>query len=471
MSAPDLMAIVSKAVWEKQAKGATPGTVAPLDRYNSENKALEPLAQGGRLFLFTVRPEGERLWLVAVLERLTHSGGAWVAAEPNRVPITDISELRSKIVFESGKGITAKPGSLGMSLQTPRALAASDVTLLLGAAGAGGAGQGAQAGGDGAAAPDERTRLLQAVLAAPESVEPRLVYADWLQEQGDPRGELISVQCLLGGGLEYPSQRHALRAREQELLAEHGELWSAPAKKLSHQHWFRRGFIDEVHAGAGTFLPGAAALFAVEPVLRLVLEEMSRRDCASLAGAPWLGRVRRLKLRGEIGDAGMAALGKSLQLGALASLNLGSCELGPKGAGALAEASMRACRSLSLSGNPIRDAGLRALVRSPLLEGCRRLYLARCGLSSKSVVELAGSERVRSLTGLCLGGNAIDDPGLQALADSPHLSGLKRLELDEAEGEGLERLQQRFGKALRLTYGGGGDYGDFDDDDGDDGDE
>lgn len=39
--------------------------------------------------------------------------------------------------------------------------------------------------------------LLQAVLDAPADDEPRLVYADRLIERGDPRGELIVVQCTL----------------------------------------------------------------------------------------------------------------------------------------------------------------------------------------------------------------------------------------------------------------------------------
>ena len=38
------------------------------------------------------------------------------------------------------------------------------------------------------------SRLLAAVLADPGSDAPRQVYADWLQERGDPRGELIELQ-------------------------------------------------------------------------------------------------------------------------------------------------------------------------------------------------------------------------------------------------------------------------------------
>lgn len=127
----DLLAIVSKAVFEADSKSAKPGQVLPLDRYVSTNKALEPLRAGGRLFLVTVRPPDEQLWLVAVLDAPKHDGKAWVA-KPNRQPITDVSALRGKIRFTSDTGISMTKGALGMSLQTPRQLTDADVALLLG---------------------------------------------------------------------------------------------------------------------------------------------------------------------------------------------------------------------------------------------------------------------------------------------------------------------------------------------------
>jgi hypothetical protein len=129
---PDMLAIISKAVFEKEAAGRAPGEVLPIERYRSASKHLEPLRSGGRLFLVTVRPPSEALWLVVVLEGLRFEDGEW-RASPNRVPITDVTALIPRIRFESGKGIQAAKGALGMSLQTPRALAAGDVALLLGA--------------------------------------------------------------------------------------------------------------------------------------------------------------------------------------------------------------------------------------------------------------------------------------------------------------------------------------------------
>lgn len=132
-----VLAVVSKAVFEKQApKGLALGAVWPVDRYVSKNPGLASLGEGGALFLVTVRPPDERLWLVAVLEAPTFDGAQWVA-RANAAAVADVTPLLGKLVLATGKGITAAKGKLGMSLQTPRALAESDVALLRGAVGGG----------------------------------------------------------------------------------------------------------------------------------------------------------------------------------------------------------------------------------------------------------------------------------------------------------------------------------------------
>ena len=125
-----VMSIVSKALFEKAAgKAPRLGQQLAMDRYVSANKAFEPLAAGGTLYLVTVRPPNEALWLVAVLDNPKFDGKQWVA-KPCATPLTDITSLRAKIKFESGKGITAAAGALGMSLQTPRTLTADDAALI-----------------------------------------------------------------------------------------------------------------------------------------------------------------------------------------------------------------------------------------------------------------------------------------------------------------------------------------------------
>jgi len=132
---PDILAIVSKAIFERDARGVGLGDVWPVDRYNSTNKQLAALAGGGRIFLVTVRPPDEALWFLGVVDQPAHDGSAWIAATPNALPVTDISGLRKTIKFESGKGMSQDKGTLGMSLQTPRTLTEDDVAQILGAVG------------------------------------------------------------------------------------------------------------------------------------------------------------------------------------------------------------------------------------------------------------------------------------------------------------------------------------------------
>lgn len=125
-----MMAIVSRATFEKEMPRSKPGDLYKTDRYRSSGKALASLAGGGTLYLVTVRPPNEELWLVAVLSNVAEKAGAWIAPEGNKMRITNITALRGKLQFSNGKGISGESGAMAMSLQTPRTLSADDVALL-----------------------------------------------------------------------------------------------------------------------------------------------------------------------------------------------------------------------------------------------------------------------------------------------------------------------------------------------------
>jgi hypothetical protein len=127
-----VLAIVSKALFEKMVpKDVKLGAVVDTDAYVSGNKTFDALAKGGAIFLVTVRPPNEKLWLVGILEDPKKKGDTWKAAA-NEAPLTDVTSAIKKLEFTSGTGLKAKKGALGMSLQTPRGLTAADEKLLRG---------------------------------------------------------------------------------------------------------------------------------------------------------------------------------------------------------------------------------------------------------------------------------------------------------------------------------------------------
>jgi uncharacterized protein (TIGR02996 family) len=83
--------------------------------------------------------------------------------------------------------------------------------------------------------------LLDAVYENPADDAARRVYADHLVAQGDPRGELIMLQCERAArSLPISAER-----REVELLWKYGRAWLGPFAKAIGAFRFERGFLAE----------------------------------------------------------------------------------------------------------------------------------------------------------------------------------------------------------------------------------
>ncbi len=424
---PDLMAIVSKAVFEREAgKRPAVGTRLGMDRYVSTNKALEPLARGGRLYLVTVRPPKEDLWLVAILDQPKHDGEAWIARR-SQTPITDISKLKSKLEFETGTGIKAKKGALGMSLQTPRTLTAADAALLDQAAGAAAGAAGAPpedaAGVDG----ERGDGLLKAILDDPDRDDARRVYADLLTQRNDPRGELILLELALDGPLSI-RKRAQLAPRRAELYKAHAKQWFPYALGGMRTH---HGFLRAVKGSFKQLKAAGSKLFAAEPVTEVELTGIEDEEVVEqLLATRWLARVRRLILRGTVGDGGFAQLCASAGAANLRALNVSENELGAEALEGL-DGGLPRCTSLVLSGNSIGDEGLAGLRGWKHLAGIETLYLSRCELSAEGLAALLSGGALPNLDKLCLTDNdELGDAGAAAIAASAaRLPRLRHVEL------------------------------------------
>jgi uncharacterized protein (TIGR02996 family) len=73
---------------------------------------------------------------------------------------------------------------------------------------------------------------LAAIAAAPDDPLVRLAYADWLDDRGDPRGELLRLDAELAGGPDGEPAAEPLRARLVELVPAADARWRAASCRV-----------------------------------------------------------------------------------------------------------------------------------------------------------------------------------------------------------------------------------------------
>jgi uncharacterized protein (TIGR02996 family) len=276
--------------------------------------------------------------------------------------------------------------------------------------------------------------FMKAILDAPDDDGLRLVFADWLEERGDPRAEFIRVQFALEQGTEV-SAVLTLIHRQQELLHAHREQWAGPVAELADDCTFRCGFVEGVTVDADTFLEKGHVLFQFAPVRSVKLWLADSSVIPKLVACPWLERLEGLSLeQANIGDLGAQVLVDSPKLRQLKHLNLQMNLLELSGARAVAGSPHLArLTSLVLSDNPIGDLGLHAIVASDRLPELVRLELRHCDLSDSGIRGLARARMMGQLDELNLAHNhRIGAAGARALAAAPLLAQLRSLDLSAA---------------------------------------
>jgi uncharacterized protein (TIGR02996 family) len=218
--------------------------------------------------------------------------------------------------------------------------------------------------------------LLAAVLARPDDETPRLVYADWLTERGDPRGFLIQLQCALARGT---GPREELEKRARKLLDKHEARWVAPFQHLVEKWEWRRGFVEAAVAPGARIAPALEEIVRHTPLRRLTVVRIAAPDLARLLGSRALLRLRELDLSiNRLGAGGAAAIAACATVARLEELVLAEDDLGDEGATALAGAGhLGALRTLGLERNGIGDRGALALAEAAPahLPALRRLHL------------------------------------------------------------------------------------------------
>ncbi len=280
---------------------------------------------------------------------------------------------------------------------------------------------------------DDRA-FLQDILAHPDEDAPRLVYADWLEEAGDPgraaRAEFIRVQYALQGLPPGDARRPQLEERERDLRAAYEAEWAAPLRGLGPvRAWeFRRGFVEKVAVRAADFLGVAERIFAVAPVRELRLDF----DAMGYDRAP----RRRLELvRGLAASPHLGRLvGLEIDCPSFDFLNPSFDTLERNEVRALAQ-SDRLSRlvSLSLRGRSVSAESLLELLPAPFLPRLTELRLHVAGVTpGEGLRTFLRSPRLAGLATLALGDTRLDDEDVRALVESPALANLTALALVRA---------------------------------------
>src|SRR5229473_8105329 len=117
--------------------------------------------------------------------------------------------------------------------------------------------------------------FLEAVADDPDNDALRLIFADYLDERDDPRGEFIRVQIELAGMAEDDPRRKELRRRENALLATHENQWLGDSAQFLEEWDFERGLLDSIEIDASKFLAHADELFRLGPIRRLRLSDVT----------------------------------------------------------------------------------------------------------------------------------------------------------------------------------------------------
>jgi uncharacterized protein (TIGR02996 family) len=324
--------------------------------------------------------------------------------------------------------------------------------------------------------------LLAAIWAEPHDDTPRLVYADWLDENGQsPRAEFIRVQIELARRDPWDDHAVELTAREGALSDLHAAEWKAKLPQRWHSSPFHRGFLrldlsklpferliqltprqlrfaplsryhynlEGDHIDPFLQWPGAAVqdLFAPRPP----------------AQDGWVERVAACKLLRNVSEIAvisglrhvMQAAQVRMLLDTWADRPLRTFDLRegvrvrtPAGADDATYATIAyhpvgaKLRRLALRNGRPSTLALRELVCSPHLENVRMFDLQGTWIGDAGTLELTQSPLLTHVWQLSLAATQLGDEGVISLANSPAVANLRLLNLyDNRIGvEGLRAL-------------------------------
>ncbi len=286
--------------------------------------------------------------------------------------------------------------------------------------------------------------FVHAVRSAPNDDAPRLVFADWFEEQGDlERATLVRTQVERASLPWWDAKAVHLELKERGILAQHRADWmeKLPMTEGVTYGSYARGFVDNVgFETLGRLAANVDALKKAIPFSKITLRwprlddrpelqaieglqeivmigtVMQPEDMEWLAQCPLMSTVEALTINGSgMNEATLEKLVASPYLKQLRALRLPGHNFTDEGMATLMKAELPALRELDLSVPTQDELGSGGRIEPTFAEE------SAVAIGSWSVL---GQLEKLSVTGHQFGAN-----GLKAILSSPHAAGLKSLKL------------------------------------------
>ena len=282
--------------------------------------------------------------------------------------------------------------------------------------------------------------FLAEIINNPDDDTPRLIYADWLEEQGDPRSEFIRLQCEIASRPSYDPALSELREQEQRFLDQHAPNWSKPVLRYAQNIHYERGLISKVTLRLSDASDRVHRISRLTPLQKVKLIQVSKGRMIQFIGSPELGLLSELDFSNEqLGPQVMKELASCEYLDSIRALRLSKCQLNHASIKALTNSpALRNLNELYLDSNRIDGRGINSLVNSSLLKNLKKIDLTNNPLESADLALLLRQGDLKNLESLYLHGLEDNEP-LLPLAEA-ELPNLKHLQLAGPQA-GLEMLE------------------------------
>ncbi|MFT5527418.1 MAG: hypothetical protein ACI9HK_005400 [Pirellulaceae bacterium] len=275
--------------------------------------------------------------------------------------------------------------------------------------------------------------FLREIIKDPDNDDPRLIYADYLEETGDPLGELIRIQCDLAKMTGDDRNYAVLEKRQFALLKKHKSRWLGAIAEMTRIAKIYRGFVRDIVLGARQFIAHHRTLFQLAPIRNATVVKVSSKSFKEFAECESLARLDSLKLSDvPLETAEFRKLFESPYLTRLKRFSVGvyGTNVGIYhviGKSRLAE---EVCE-LELSGNAMQSEGMVALLQESRFRQLETLSCDRNGIDNVGMVAIANTRCLTTLRTLHIGRSLIGPDGMAALANSANVTGLRTLTLNE----------------------------------------